>query len=1243
MVNIPYQRQKCDTCNIKLPKTQPQLFCTQCNKLKHLACQKLTKADAKNIISLKVPWTCKECIFETLPVNACSMPKRDKKSTIKKFKVQCSACNGFSYTPSNIRTCCHCEQQVHVKCWNQSLGCHTCCENLIPGYHSYAYELLGDSYLRNNKTYNPYRVSHFMQQIGNTLENEINNCNDHNLKQASDLLINCRYKHPSTVSPSSNQELNILSLNIGTLLTKVETLRENIDLYSKFDVLLLNETNCITKNLPNGISDVALPGFHNPILQDPLRTSGKGGGLAIYVNKHVCDDEDDIVSFEPYNEPENFSGEFQFIKLKECKGHRKTIVLVNVYRSPSNKPEKFNDYFNLILQKLDTNRYANKNIYIAGDFNQDLIQHDDNSDCQNLINNAHNHGFIQIVARPTRLTDHSATLIDHVYTNNIDSVLSCNILTLDVSDHLAAHNKISLGSSTLLSKINATKQKYIQTDFRIMNEANHEKFKNLINDEPWSEISDDMDAQTAFDNFDAIYLRHYNSAYPLNSNRSRRKNERLNSKPWILPWLEGAISRKQNAYHAFVKDPCPENKSRYDKLKLFCGKHIDIAKQKYRKAYFEKYKNNSKKQWQMINNLLGRKSKTLDIHKLTNTDGTSVTTPGSIANTFCEYFSTIASNLKNSTGTGTEQNSNMNSYKHFLKDPVDRSIYLRKVDPGEIYNIIRNFGDKSTCDTKIEALKIANTAFTFTNSLAKIINKSFKEGVFPEQMKIAKVIPIHKDGSKINVGSYRPISLLTTFSKIYEKLIHIRMLNFLESNNSLFDNQYGFRPQRSCEHALLNAQNSLLDSLSKHQVSLLLLIDFSKAFDMVDHKILLRKLEHYGIRGIALKWMQSYLSGRKQFVSISGKNSETKEIQFGVPQGSILGPLLFIIYINDIPETASFAKFILYADDANIILTADNIEAINTQLNSLISRLVNWVESNGFAINLKKTKYMIFSRSRNIELPSPLNICNTAIERKHENKFLGVIIDESLTWTSHIKTVISKMSRYVGIMYKIKKFLPLTARLQIYHSFVQSHLNYCSLVWGFATNSMINSLFSRQKKGLRAVIPGYINYKYKDGVTPGHTKPWFLKYKILTIHNIITLNTHIFIQKVHHFPMLLPPSIAATIPKDSPTQNSTFESSAAWLEKYDNNNYRKSIFYKGPLLVKSSGLEENLSAAGQVNIKTYKNDIRHSILEKQGNGDAVEWQSVNLPLQNIEGLRKSKVQYRTAVNYKEQTYHDEPY
>ena len=205
---------------------------------------------------------------------------------------------------------------------------------------------------------------------------------------------------------------------------------------------------------------------------------------------------------------------------------------------------------------------------------------------------------------------------------------------------------------------------------------------------------------------------------------------------------------------------------------------------------------------------------------------------------------------------------------------------------------------KATADINVASIKKADKISTkFSEVTSDIINASLFEGIFPTAMKTTKAVPIHKGGPKIDIQNYRPISLLSAFSKIYEKVMYQRIYNFLSHNNILIENQFGFRKGRSCEHALLTAQHEILSSLNKKQISMLLLLDFSKAFDMVDHQILLNKLYNYGIRGIAHEWLKSYLSGRKQFVALNSKTSTTSNMLYGVPQGSILGPLLFIIYI----------------------------------------------------------------------------------------------------------------------------------------------------------------------------------------------------------------------------------------------------------------------------------------------------------------------------------------------------------
>lgn len=266
---------------------------------------------------------------------------------------------------------------------------------------------------------------------------------------------------------------------------------------------------------------------------------------------------------------------------------------------------------------------------------------------------------------------------------------------------------------------------------------------------------------------------------------------------------------------------------------------------------------------------------------------------------------------------------------------------------------------------------------------------------------------------------------------------------------------------------------------------------------------------------------------------------------------------------------------------------------------------------------------------------------NCKIERLKEARFLGVIIDERLNWSAHIKTVQSKMARYVGIMYRIKSFLPLKARIQIYQSFVQSHINYCSLVWGFSAKANINKLFVAQKKGMRAVVPGYIRYFYKDGEIPGHTKPHFNEYKILTVHGVVALNTLLFMEKIRKFPETMPESIRTTIHPEAPDHNSTFDTCTNWLSKFNTNIYRTTVFFKGPLL----SILENFSTISKesknCSVISFKRKIKAELLRLQSIGDEDEWDPQNFVLFNIPGLRRStrKPNYPVIITVPTLTYH----
>ncbi len=402
------------------------------------------------------------------------------------------------------------------------------------------------------------------------------------------------------------------------------------------------------------------------------------------------------------------------------------------------------------------------------------------------------------------------------------------------------------------------------------------------------------------------------------------------------------------------------------------------------------------------------------------------------------------------------------------------NLFLEPVHPQEIITLCAKLKPKTSrghdnISTKLLKDTINNTAVP----LAHIFYQSFLEGHVPSKMKLAKVIPIFKSGNNKIFNNYRPISLLPAFSKLLEKAMAKRLVGFIENFNILYDHQYGFRKKHSTILHLLKSISTSNDRPTK-DITIGIFLDLSKAFDTINHNTLLSKLSFYGICGTAKNWFKSYLSDRYQYTEVNGIKSTILESLCGVPQGSILGPILFLIYINDIQKSSNM-YILSFADDTTVYASNSNLRELYHQTNLELVKMQNWFYANKLSLNIKKTKYTICCANRNFVIPvdSIITLNNIELERIGNNqpdksiKFLGVHMDENLTWTPHLQMVRSKLSRSIFALNKVKNIFPHDILKSLYYSLIHSHMVYGIQAWGNATK--ISQIEILQKRAIRII------------------------------------------------------------------------------------------------------------------------------------------------------------------------------
>ena len=441
----------------------------------------------------------------------------------------------------------------------------------------------------------------------------------------------------------------------------------------------------------------------------------------------------------------------------------------------------------------------------------------------------------------------------------------------------------------------------------------------------------------------------------------------------------------------------------------------------------------------------------------------------------------------------------------------------------------------------------------------------------------------NKKGDLDLVSNYRPISLIPIFSKIYEKIVYNRLYDHLTKNKYLYTSQFGFQKNCSTEHALIELSENIVKSFEKNLYTLGVFIDLSKAFDTVNHLILFEKLKHYGIKNKLLKWLKNYLSNRKQYVL--KKSSGLENFLCGVPQGSILGPLLFLIYINDMYKASDQIKTITFADDTNLFISHTKIRELFASANLQLEHYNTWFKANKLSINIDKTNYILFHKKTqrdNLPLKLPkLNINNTEVKKVDKTKFLGITIDENLSWKPHIHHLESRLSRVIGLIYRSRTLLNLKARKHIYFSLVYSHLSYSNIVWGSTNSTILSVLESKHKHICKAMI-----FKKKRD----SAKEAMKSLDLLTLKNINVVLTSLFMYK--NSKGLLPMAFKELFSQKTTKYNlRSTKKGVITLPKNTCKHIEQSLSYRGPKLW--NNLSEDIKSSKNSN--TFKKLIKNSL------------------------------------------------
>ena len=1018
--------------------------------------------------------------------------------------LYCGTCSQKIQARHKYVNCSLCKSKIHIKCnhieyttYNKmnkkkEISMCTRCNENLPFHNTKDFE--------HRNFNNEFFASEDMKMFFKSL-------NDHNTQHHdqtdfsddSDItqLLDCKYFDIESfnIQKFDNNKFSLLHLNIGSLGAHKDELESILSMLSfKFDAIGISETKIKKDVIPN--FDINIRGY-TPFSTPTL--ASKGGVLLYIADKHDCKPRKDLEKI--VYKDHVLESSFAEIVVPT----KKNIILGCIYRHPSMDVKDFNEgYLSPLMEKLPTSKHN----FLLGDFNIDLMKSDEDENTSNYFDSLTSLSFIPHIIHPTRITPHSKTLIDNIFSNvaNFSQGRSGN-LTISLSDHLAQFLVIPLDKCFTPPKISKFKR-----DTKNFDRENF--FLDLLSID-WKEVIeiDKRDPNHSFMQYFTTINSLIDQYMPLIE--MTQQEIKLNSKPWINKEILNMINEREKLYKMYIKTKNQVLKEqfheKYKKLRNDIRELTRKSQKEYLQEYFSKNIKNIKNTWKGIKSVIKINTSNRSQPSSLLVNKKLVSEPPLVAETFNEYFTTIAEKLQNKIKHVPKH------FSSFLQNSNPHNFFIMPTNVTQVINRIndlnssKSLGPYSTPTDIFHLIKL-NVA----EPLTEIINLSFEEGVYIDQLKIAKVVAIFKEkGCNMDCTNYRPISLLSNINKIIEKLMHERIYSFLEKHKCIYELQFGFRSKHSTGHALTDLTEAIRKAMDESSFAVGVFIDLQKAFDTVDHEVLLSKLNHYGIRGIANNWFRSYLTNRQQYVTVNGKDSNLRIMKFGVPQGSVLGPLLFLIYINDLYLCVKHSTARHFADDTCLLIKNKSLKKIKKLINQDLKSLNAWLKANKISLNASKTEILIFRHhNKPLNYDLKIKLDGKRLYPSKYVKYLGILIDSQLNWSYHVKSLVPKLARANGMLAKIRHYVSQESLRSIYFAIFSSLMNYGSHVWGQATNGNVKRIIKLQDKSIRI-----INFaKYHDP-----TSELYKNSKILKFEDQIKINNYFHVHDSIN--RQLPPSL----------------------------------------------------------------------------------------------------------------------